>query len=160
MIHKPHIVHTFGIALSPKKDALFVTSKVPNLDRRAVWKFPLDSDGSVSGAGEMFLTTHNLQPSFPELPPSQDGNKSLAGWIGRVQGLAIDGEGRFYIAGAEAHTSGSAVAVISSSGKEVQAMILNVPRNISSLCLGGADGKTLFITGAGEYRLHHIQLAD
>lgn len=155
---EPRIGHTFGIALAPKKDALFVTSKLPDLNRRSVWRFPLAEDGSVSGAGTVYFSTHELEPKLKELPAPQDGSKSLAGWIGRVQGLAIDAAGNFYIAGAEAHTSGSAVAVISPSGKEVRTMILNVPRNISSLCLGGAEGNVLYITGAGEYKLHAVAL--
>ena len=83
-------------------------------------------------------------------------NKTLLGWIGRVQGLAIDRAGNFYIAGAESHTSGSAIAVIRPDGKEVCAMILDVPRNIASLALSG-DERTLYVSGAGEYRLHHVR---
>jgi sugar lactone lactonase YvrE len=50
------------------------------------------------------------------------------------------------------------VAVISPDGKKVIAMILGVPRNISCMAFGGSDGRTLFITGAGEYRLHQVRL--
>ena len=53
---------------------------------------------------------------------------------------------------------GEAVAVVSPDGKKVVAMILGVPRNVSGLAFGGKDGRTLFITGAGEYRLHQVKL--
>jgi sugar lactone lactonase YvrE len=151
-IHKPRIGHTFGIALSPKQDWLYVTSKLPDRDRRGVWRFPVAADGSL-GEGEPFFFTKDLKPKFKELPAAKDGDETLVGWIGRVQGLAIDRFGNFYIGGAEAHTSGAAVAVISPDGKEVRAMILDVPRNIASLAFS-RDGGTLYIAGAGEYRLH------
>lgn len=154
---KPSIGHTFGIALSPKRDALFVTSKLPDPGRRAVWRFPLEADGSV-GRGEEFLKTGDLEPKFPDLPPAKDGGKSLLGWVGRVQGLAIDAHGNFYIAGAEAHTSGAAVAVVTPDGKTVRAMILGVPQNVSSLALGGPDGTTLYIVGSGPSRLYRVEL--
>jgi sugar lactone lactonase YvrE len=154
-IHRPRIGHTFGIALSPNQDWLYVTSKLPDKDRRGVWRFPVAADGAL-GEGEIFFVTKDLTPKFQDLPPAEDGGESLFGWIGRVQGLAIDRSGHFYIGGAEAHTSGSAVAVISPDGKKVVAMITDVPRNIASLALSG-DGRTLYIAGAGEYRLHSVR---
>jgi sugar lactone lactonase YvrE len=48
--------------------------------------------------------------------------------------------------------------VVSPDGKTVIAMILGVPRNVSGLAFGGADGRTLYITGAGEYRLHRVKM--
>lgn len=155
-IHKPRIGHTFGIALSPEQDWLYVTSKLPDKGSRAVWRFPVAADGTL-GEGKPFFFLKDLKPKLKGLPEPKDGDDTLLGWIGRVQGLAIDRAGNFYIAGAEAHTSGSAVAVIRPDGKEVLAMILDVPRNIASLTLSG-DGGTLFITGAGEYRLHSVRL--
>jgi len=107
---------------------------------------------------EEFFKVKDLQPRIDKLPAAKDGGTSLLGWIGRVQRLAIDSQGNFYIAGAKAHTSGEAVAVISPDGKKVLAMILGVPRNIASLAFGGADRWTLFITGAGEYPLHQVCL--
>lgn len=154
---KPAIGHTFGMAFSPKRDALYVTSKLPDPGRRELWRFPLEADGTV-GRGEVFLKTIDLEPKFSDLPPAKDGAKSLVGWVGRVQGLAIDAHGNIYLAGAEAHTSGSAVAVITPDGKSVRAMILNVPPNISSLALGGPKGTTLYIAGSGASRLYRFEL--
>lgn len=157
VVHAPRIGHTYGISLSPKQDTLFVTSKLPDANHRAVWRFPIDAAGKP-GKGEEFFKVQDLQPRIDKLPPAKDGNASLLGWVGRLQGLAVDSQGNYYLAGSEAHTSGEAVAVISPDGKQVRAMILGVPRNISSLAFGGPDRRTLFITGAGEYRLHQVRL--
>jgi len=156
-VHQPRIGHTYGIALSPKQDTLYVTSKLPNPEQRAVWRFPVDDAGQL-GKGEEFFKVQNLEPRLDKLPAARDGAKSLLGWLGRLQGLTLDRQGNFYLAGSESHTSGEAVAVVSPDGKKVLAMILGVPRNISSLAFGGADRRTLFITGAGEYRLHQVRL--
>ena len=93
-----------------------------------MWRFPLDGDGRP-GRGEIFIRTPDLEPNLPDLPAAKDGSKTLAGWVGRVQ----------------------AVAVITPDGKSVRAMILGVPRNISSLAIGG---DTLYIAVAGKGRLH------
>ncbi|MCE9568154.1 MAG: SMP-30/gluconolactonase/LRE family protein [Planctomycetes bacterium] len=156
-ILKPRIGHTYGIGTSPKQDFLYVASKLPNADVRAVWRFPLDPDGKP-GDGEVFFKTKDLKTDLPKLPAAKDGAETLVGWVGRLQGLAVDQLGNVYIAGAESHTSGEAVAVVSPDGKKVIAMILGVPRNVSGLAFGGKDGRTLYITGAGEYRLHQIPL--
>lgn len=155
-IHKPRIGHTFGIALTPKQDWLVVTSKLPDKDRRAVWRFPVSADGSL-GEGAPYFFLKDLKPALDGLPAAKDGGDTLVGWIGRVQWLAVDRVGNFYVGGAESHTSGAAVAVISPDGKEVRAMILDVPGNVSSLRLSHDDA-TLYIAGAGEYRLHAAAL--
>ncbi len=151
------IGHTYGAALSPKQDWLYVSSKLPNAERRGVWRFPLDAKG-VPGEAEFFLKVQALEPDVPDLPAAKDGAKSLLGWVGRLQGIAVDSLGNLYVAGAESHTSGEAVAVVAPDGKKVAAMILGVPRNVSGLAFGGADGRTLFVTGAGEYPLHQVRL--
>ena len=35
---------------------------------------------------------------------------------------------------------------------------LGIPTNISGLAFGGEDGRTLYITGAGTYRLYRVEL--
>ena len=159
VVHTPRIVHTYGVGLSPKQDWLYVASKIPNVDKRGVWRFPIDENGKPN-EGELFLKTEDLKPDFKDLPPAKDGAKNLTGWIGRLQGLAVDSAGNIYIAGAESHNSGEAVAVIDPTGKKVIAMILGVPRNISGLAFGGKGNRTLFITGAGEYQLYRCELPD
>jgi gluconolactonase len=153
----PKIGHTYGVGLSPKQDWLYVASKLPNADGRAVWRFPLGAKGTP-GKGEVFFKVQDLKPQLEKLPAAKDKGETLLGWVGRLQGLAVDRLGNVYVAGAESHTSGEAVAVISPDGKKVVAMILGVPRNVSGLAFGGKDGRTLYITGAGEYRLHRVQL--
>ncbi|MEI6232961.1 MAG: SMP-30/gluconolactonase/LRE family protein [Planctomycetota bacterium] len=158
IIAKPRIVHTYGIGLSPKNDWLYVNSKIPNPDRRGTWRFPVAPDGSL-GEGEFFIqidqftTTH-----FKDLPPAKNGSTSLSGWVGRLQGLAVDEFGFIYVGGAESHDSGSAVAVLTPDGKTLAAMIVDAPGNIAGLAFGGTDGRTLFITGAGECKLFRCKL--
>jgi gluconolactonase len=156
-VHKPRVGHTYGVGLSPKQDWLYVASKLPNADGRAVWRFPVAADGKA-GDGEVFFRVKDLKPDVPKLPAAKDGADDLLGWVGRLQGLAVDKLGHVYVAGAESHTSGEAVAVVSPDGKKVAAMVLGVPRNVSGLAFGGKDGRTLYVTGAGEYRLHRVTL--
>ena len=161
----PKIVHTYGIGLSPNHDWLYVNSKIPNSDRRGVWRFPVRKDGQLGNgkffiAIDQFTTTH-----LKDLPPAKDGSEKLLGWVGRLQGLAVDRLGYIYVAGAESHHSGAAVAVFTPDGKQLAAMIvakpksdLGIPTNISGLAFGGEKGRTLYITGAGNYRLYRVQL--
>jgi len=154
----PRIGHTYGIALSPKQDWLYVASKIPNPDKRGVYRFPLDDKGVPKVEAEFFLRTDQLKPELNGLPAAKDGSATLTGWIGRLQGIAVDPQGNIYIAGAESHNSGESVAVIDPTGKKVIAMILGVPRNISGLAFGGKDGRTLFISGAGDYKLFSVEI--
>lgn len=157
-VAQPRVVHTYGIGLSPKHDWLYVASKIPNPDRRGVWRFPVDKAGKL-GPGEFFLPIDQFKTGHLKgLPPAQDGSDSLKGWVGRLQGLAVDRLGYIYVGGAEGHTSGAAVAVFAPDGKTLAAMIVGVPRNVSGLAFGGADGRTLFIAGAGESKLHQVRL--
>jgi sugar lactone lactonase YvrE len=154
----PRIVHTYGIGLSPKHEWLYVNSKIPNVDGRGTWRFPVDKDGKL-GKGEFFIQIDQFKTThLKDLPPAMDGSESLKGWVGRLQGLAVDKLGYIYVAGAESHTSGKAVAVFTPDGKTLAAMIVGVPTNISGLAFGGTDGKTLFLSGAGNYPLYQVKL--
>jgi sugar lactone lactonase YvrE len=157
-VAEPSILHTYGIGLSPKHDWLYVSSKAPDPGRRGVWRFPVRKDGSL-GKGEPFLRIDQFTTTHLKgLPKAMDESDQLKGWVGRLQGLAVDKFGYVYVGGAEGHTSGKAVAVFSPDGKALAAMIVGVPTNVSGLAFGGKDGRTLFITGAGEYRLHQVRL--
>jgi len=157
-VAEPRVVHTYGIGLSPGRDWLYVNSKIPNPDRRGTWRFPVDREGRL-GAGELFLRIETFTTGHLDgLPAAVDGSPSLKGWVGRLQGLAVDRLGYLYVGGAESHTSGSAVAVFTPDGKALAAMIVGVPRNLSGLAFGGPDGRTLYVTGAGEYKLHQARL--
>jgi gluconolactonase len=165
IVASPRIVHTYGIGLSPGHDWLYVNSKIPNADARGTWRFPVDKDGRL-GEGKFFIAIDQFTTThLKDLPAAKDGSDKLLGWVGRLQGLAVDRLGYIYLAGAEAHKSGAAVAVFTPDGKKLAAMIvarpgsdLGIPTNISGLAFGGADGRTLYITGAGTYRLYRVQL--
>jgi sugar lactone lactonase YvrE len=157
-VHLPRIGHTYGIALAPDESAAFVSSKLPNPDRRTVWRFPIDAQGNV-GEGREFFRTFDLQTTGVEgLPPAKDGSDTLVGWVGRLQGLTVDRLGNFYLGGAESHTSGAAVAVVAPDGKRTVAMILGVPGNVTATTFGGPDGRTLYIVGSGNYHLFQVRL--
>lgn len=164
-VASPGIIHTYGIGLSPEHDWLYVNTKIPDANRRGTWRFPVNKDGSL-GKGEFFIAIDQFTTShLTDLPPAKDGSDKLLGWVGRLQGLAVDRLGYIYVAGAESHHSGAAVAVFTPDGKELAAMIvakpnteLGIPTNISGLAFGGEDGRTLYMTGAGKYRLYRVQL--
>jgi len=164
-VASPGVGHSYGIGLSPKREWLYVNSKLPDAKHRGVWRFPVSKEGSL-GKGEFFIAIEQFTTShLKELPPAKDGSEKLLGWVGRLQGLAVDRLGYIYVAGAESHHSGAAVAVFSPDGKTLAAMIvakpnsdLGIPANISGLAFGGEDGKTLYITGAGKYRLYRVEL--
>ena len=156
-IHTPRIGHTYGICFTPQHDCLLVSSKLPNADRRSVYRFPVDKDGTI-GEGAEFFKTQDLLPMIDKLPVAKDGSRNLVGWLGRLQGMTVDAAGNIYIAGAESHTAGEAIAAITPDGKSVKAMILGVPRNVTCMAFGGKDGRTLYITGSGEYPLYAATL--
>jgi len=164
-IAKPHVGHSHGIGLSPDHDWLYVASQFPNPANRGVWRFPVKDDGSL-GEGTFFIAVDRFTTShFKDLPAAKDGSDKLLGWLGRIHGLAVDANGYIYIGGSDGHSSGSAVAVFTPDGKTLAAMIVGdpsmdagMPTNVYGLAFGGADGRTLFISGKGKYRLSQVTL--
>ena len=164
-IAKPQVGHSYGIGLSPGHDWLYVTSQLPNAEHRGVWRFPVHEDGSL-GKGEFFIRVDRFTTThLKNLPPAKDGSEMLLGWLGRIHGLAVDANGYIYIGGSHGKPSGSAVAVLTPDGKELAAMIvgdpeveLGMPSNVYGLAFGGKDGRTLFISGKGNYRLYRVEL--
>jgi sugar lactone lactonase YvrE len=162
----PYVNHSYGIGLSPKHDWLYVSSQIPLGSKgRGIIRYPVKKDGSL-GKGELhveidrFTTTH-----LKDLPPAKDGSDNLAGWLGRLHGLAVDRLGYLYVGGSHQHKSGAAVAVFSPDGKKLVAMIvgdpnggMNLPTNLYGLAFGGEEGRTLFISGKGTYPLYHVKL--
>ena len=161
----PQVGHSYGIGLSPKHDWLYVTSQLPNAEHRGVWRFPVNEDGSL-GEGKFFIAVDQFTTThLKNLPPGKDGSDKLLGWLGRIHGLAVDANGYIYIGGSHGKPSGSAVAVFTPDGKELAAMIvgdpkvpMGMPSNVYGLAFGGADGRTLFISGKGNYRLYQVKL--
>jgi sugar lactone lactonase YvrE len=164
-IAKPHVGHSYGLGLSPGHDWLYVASQLPNPQHRGVWRFPVNEDGSL-GEGSFFIAVDRFTTTHLEdLPPAKDGSDKLLGWLGRIHGLAVDASGCIYIGGSHGHSSGSAVAVFTPDGKTLAAMIVGdpsvaagMPTNVYGLAFGGADGRTLFISGLGEHRLSQVRL--
>lgn len=164
-IAKPHVGHSYGIGLSPGHDWLYVASQVPNPAHRGVWRFPVHADGGL-GEGEFFIAVDRFTTTHLEdLPAAKDGSDKLLGWLGRIHGLAVDANGCIYIGGSHGHSSGSAVAVFTPDGKTLTAMIVGdpteasgMPTNVYGLAFGGADGRTLFISGLGKYPLSQVRL--
>lgn len=164
-IAKPHVGHSYGIGLSPGHDWLYVASQLPNPAHRGVWRFPVNEDGSL-GEGAFFIAVDRFTTTHLEdLPPAKDGSNKLLGWLGRIHGLAVDANGYIYIGGSHGHSSGSAIAVFTPDGSTLAAMIVGdpsvasgMPANVYGLAFGGTDGRTLFISGLGEYRLSQVRL--
>ena len=164
-VAKPQVGHSYGIGISPKHDWLYVTSQLPDPQNRGVWRFPVNKDGSLE-RGEYFIAVEKFTtPHLKDLPPAKDGSDKLLGWMGRIHGLAVDANGYIYIGGSHGKPSGSAVAVFTPDGKKLAAMIVSDPKvemgmpgNVYGLAFGGKDGKTLFISGKGNYRLYQVKL--
>jgi len=164
-IAAPHVGHSYGIGLSPRHDWLYVASQLPNPQHRGVWRFPVNEDGSL-GEGAFFIAVDRFTTTHLKgLPPAKDGSDKLLGWLGRIHGLAVDANGFVYIGGSHGHSSGSAIAVFTPDGDRLAAMIVGdpsaasgMPTNVYGLAFGGADGKTLFISGMGEHRLYQVRL--
>jgi gluconolactonase len=109
-----------GVTLSLDESTLFVTTN------NGIWKYPVMSDGSV-GAGSLL-------------------NPSLNTFSG--DGMAIDCAGDLYIA-AQNSTN---VMVVSPAGSLIG--MISLPTSafqaVTNLAFGGADHKTLYITGLGN----------
>lgn len=161
----PHVGHSYGIGLSPKHDWLYVTSQLPNPEARGVWRFPVNKDGSL-GKGSFFIGVDQFTTTHLKgLPPAKDGSDKLLGWLGRIHGLTVDRLGYIYIGGSHGKPSGTAVAVFTPDGKTLAAMIvgdpkvqMGLPGNVYGLAFGGKDGRTLFISGKGTYRIYQVRL--
>lgn len=107
-----------GIALSPDERFLYVAMTRSN----AVWRLPLNADGSTTKAGLFFQSFGCAGPD----------------------GLAVDEEGSLFIC----HPSLGSVFVVDSDGVP-KARIVTAPgggKNLTNCTFGGEDGKTIFIT--------------
>jgi gluconolactonase len=92
-----------------------------NMEDGYVKSYPVDEDGSV-GEGKVFLA----KVAVPD-------------------GMVVDCAGNLYVT---EHTK-KRVRVVSPEGKEL-GQITGMDRNVTNVAFGGADRKTLFITGAGR----------
>ncbi|KAJ5763641.1 hypothetical protein N7533_002322 [Penicillium manginii] len=107
-----------GIVLSPDERFLYVAMTRSN----AVWRLPLNADGSTTKAALFFQSFGCAGPD----------------------GLAVDEEGSLFIC----HPSLGSVFVVDSDGVP-KARIVTAPeggKNLTNCTFGGEDGKTIFIT--------------
>lgn len=107
-----------GLALSPDERFLYVAMTRSN----AVWRLPLNADGSTTKAGLFF---QSFGCSGPD-------------------GLAVDEEGNLFIC----HPSLGSIFVVDAEGVP-KARIVTASgggKNLTNCTFGGEDGKTLFIT--------------
>ena len=121
-----------GIALSGDHRVLFVVDNHPIKPVRKVFAFALDGDGIPTGKRKEFF----------------DFGKGRGG-----DGMCIDVEDNIYVTGGANRTyvnqntdNPAGVYVFSRSGKRLGH--IPVPEDmVTNCCFGGADGKTLYITG-------------
>lgn len=107
-----------GIVLNPGENAIYVAATFCN----AIWRMPLNDDGSVSRVGAFFTFSGGAGPD----------------------GLAIDSEGNLCVA----HAGFGTVWVISPKGELIGAVRSEVGDFVTNLAYGGPGNKTLFIMEA------------
>ncbi|GME50556.1 Gluconolactonase precursor [Neofusicoccum parvum] len=112
-----------GLVLSPDERFLYVAMTRAN----AVWRLPLNADGSTTKAGVFFQSFGNAGPD----------------------GLAMDEEGSLFVC----HPSLGCVFVVDKDGIP-KARIVSATdgggRNLTNCTFGGKDNRTLFITDSQE----------
>lgn len=111
-----------GVALSVDERFLFVAMTRSN----AVWRLPLNTDGSTTKAGLFFQSFGCAGPD----------------------GLAVDEEGSLFIC----HPSLGSVFVVDADGVPKAKIVTAVGggKNLTNCTFGGEDGKSLFITDSIE----------
>lgn len=108
-----------GLDWSPDAKVLYYTDSM----QRLIWRFPFDAQSGALGPKEVFVTV-------PEEHGCPDG-------------LAVDSQGFIW----SAHWGGWRITRYDPQGAIERVLWLPVPR-VTSLCFGGADYRTLFITSA------------
>ena len=105
-----------GIAFSPNEDVLYVGDW--NEKKKAVWKYAVNSDGSV-GAGELLFDLTD-QPEWEA-----------------IDGVKVDSLGNVYISGP------GGLWVVSDKGQKLAQ--IKTPRHAHNMAWGGKDGNELFL---------------
>jgi len=113
-----------GIAFSPDEKYLYVNNSSP----QKVWmRYTVKPDGTLADGKLLYDATADKRPGAPD-------------------GMKVDGEGNIYSAGP------GGVSIISPEGKLLGTLL--IPMRVSNVAWGGADRKTLYITGGGSiYRV-------
>ena len=105
-----------GIAFSPNEDVLYVGDW--NDEKKAVWRYPVNADGSVGQGQVLFDLTDR-----PE-------------WEA-IDGVKVDSLGNVYISGP------GGLWVVSDKGEKLAQ--IKTPRHVHNMAWGGKDGKQLFL---------------
>ncbi|KAB2573740.1 6-deoxy-6-sulfogluconolactonase [Lasiodiplodia theobromae] len=118
-----------GLALTPDEHFLYVAMTRAN----AVWRLPLNADGSSTKAGVFFQSFGNAGPD----------------------GLAVDEEGSLFVC----HPSLGCVFVVDKDGipKARIAGDARGGRNLTNCTFGGPENKTLFITDSMEGNIQVVE---
>lgn len=117
-----------GVQLSPDEKVLYVA----NTQGEHVLAYDIAADGSIQN-----------KRNFAKL----EGWKNTEnGWSSGADGLAVDAEGRLYVA------SNAGIEVFSSKGEALG--VIPVPKKPQNLAFAGKDKKTLYVVGRGAaYRI-------
>lgn len=117
-----------GIQLSPDEKTLYVANTLGE----HVLAYDVAADGSVS-----------KRRNFARLAGWQKGDN---GYSSGADGLAVDAQGRLYVA------SNAGIEVFSASGEALG--VIALPRKPQNLAFAGADKKSLYVVGRGAaYRI-------
>ncbi|MCS6922007.1 MAG: SMP-30/gluconolactonase/LRE family protein [Elioraea sp.] len=119
-----------GIVVAPDLSQVMVAVTRAN----QVWRLPLHGDGAVTKAG-VFLNLH--------------------GGPGGPDGLAWDPEGNLLVA----HTGVGTVWRIDARGEATLAILSPAGASTTNLCLGGPEGRDLFITESETGSILRLRLA-
>ncbi|WP_229421967.1 SMP-30/gluconolactonase/LRE family protein [Massilia aquatica] len=92
----------------------------------------------VSGGGE-----HGVVRAYPIVGGVPGEGRELVGGVAVPDGMTVDCQGNLYVT----EHAAQRLRVFSPAGKELA--VIKVDANITNAAFGGADGKTLFMTGAG-----------
>ena len=114
-----------GIAFSPDEKYLYVNNTQP----KKIWmRYTVKPDGTLTDAKLLYDATPDNRPGAPD-------------------GMKVDVEGNIYSAGP------GGVWIISPEGKALATIL--IPGRVANVAWGGADWKTLYITGSeGIFRVH------
>lgn len=119
-----------GIVVAPDLSQVMIAVTRAN----QVWRLPLHGDGAVTKAG-VFLNLH--------------------GGPGGPDGLAWDAEGNLLVA----HTGVGTVWRFNARGEPTLAILSPAGASTTNLCLGGAEGRDLFITESETGSILRLRLA-
>ena len=129
-----NMIRPNGIQLSPDEETLYISDS--NGVHVIAWE--IQPDGLVRNRRE-----------FATLTGRSMRDNGLGGTKTYADGMAIDSDGRLYVA------TGGGVEVLSPQGEHVGTIPVKCPpRDCQNVAFGGLDKKTLYIAGAGSlYRV-------